>query len=81
MVQIPGDRVLRHEIDGNKIKARRKELGLALTDVFLEIHRRFGVKIFPQSMNAWEKGQSYPTTKRLEYLAAVLEVDPEYFYV
>jgi HTH-type transcriptional regulator, quorum sensing regulator NprR len=57
---------------GEKIKNRRKKLGLTLKDVA-------GEKVTPSQISAVEKGKCKPSSDLLLHIAKSLDVDAEYF--
>lgn len=77
---IPGDSFLRRELASGKIRQRREEMGMSLFDLCLKIRDRTGVSIHPQTLSNYERGKSYPTKKRLEILAEILQVSESFFY-
>jgi len=53
---------------GNRIAARRRELGLTQAQLAAQL------KLTPQSVSAWERGKTVPEAERLEELAAALQI-------
>lgn len=78
--KIPGDSFLRQELAPGKIRQRREEMGMSLFDLCLKIRDQTGISIHPQTLSNWERGKSYPTKKRLEILAKMLEISESFFY-
>jgi len=56
---------------GDRIKALRKEQGLAREELSAQIG------MSPQSIHSWEQGKSVPRSKALEKLAEIFNVRPE----
>jgi len=78
--KIPGDSFLRQELAPGKIRQRREDMGMSLFDLCLRIRDRTGISIHPQTLSNYERGKSYPTKKRLEVLADILNVEESFFY-
>jgi len=65
------------QLDGPRLRARRRELGLTLNELAELLRQNAGIEVSFQSIHAYEKGTRSPRVRTFLHLCEVLGVGPQ----